>query len=97
MSQIGTSTIELVTSSITFWKQTGAVYQFENPTNSNSDSGRTREAIKNKVTWIFAVFIFGYVGAEGMFPFLCVWVNLTCESFTWRLDCDLHDQSSIGF
>jgi hypothetical protein len=57
-----------VTSSITFWKQTGAVYKLENPTDSNSDGGRTREAIKNKVTWIFAIFIFGYVGAEGKFP-----------------------------
>ena len=68
--QIGTSAIEIVTSSITFWKQTGAIYKLENPTDSNSDSGRTREAIKNKVTWIFAAFIFGYVGAEGIVTLL---------------------------
>jgi hypothetical protein len=48
-----------------FWKQTGHVYKLENPVDPNGSGGRTRDAIKNKVTWIFAVFIFGYVGAEG--------------------------------
>jgi fucose permease len=53
-----------LTSASTFWKQTGAVYQSENPRDPNSTTGRTREALKNKLTWIFALFIFGYVGAE---------------------------------
>lgn len=61
---IGGSFIELVTSVSTFWKQTGQVYQLENPRDPNSDTGRTRQALKNKLTWIFAVFIFGYVGTE---------------------------------
>jgi fucose permease len=55
-----------MTSTWTFWKQTGSVYQQENPQDPNSTTGRTREALKNKVTWFFALFIFGYVGAEGM-------------------------------
>ncbi len=64
--QIGGTAIELLTSASTFWKKTGTVYQEENPRDPNAKSGRTREALKNKLTWIFALFIFGYVGAEGM-------------------------------
>ena len=67
---IGTSVIELVTSTWTFWTQTGAVYQAENPQDPHATTGRTREALKNKVTWVFALFIFGYVGAEGADPLL---------------------------
>ncbi|CZR69988.1 related to tetracycline resistance proteins [Phialocephala subalpina] len=59
---IGTSSLELLTSSTTFWKQTGAIYAAENPRDPSSSTGRTREALKNKLTWIFALFIF--VGAE---------------------------------
>ncbi|KAF8851758.1 MFS transporter-like protein [Acephala macrosclerotiorum] len=63
-TQIGTSAPELLTSSTTFWKQTGAIYAAENPRDPSSSTGRTREALKNKFTWIFALFIFGYMGAE---------------------------------
>ena len=66
--QIAGSAIELVTSTVMFWKQTGKVYQMENPREPNSTTGRTREALKNKLTWVFALFIFGYVGAEGTPP-----------------------------
>ncbi|KUJ19598.1 MFS transporter-like protein [Mollisia scopiformis] len=63
---IATSTLELLTSSTTFWSQTGTIYAAENPRDpsSSSSTGRTREALKNKLTWIFALFIFGYMGAE---------------------------------
>ncbi|TVY26956.1 Bypass of stop codon protein [Lachnellula hyalina] len=63
---IGGSAIELLSSATAFWKQTGVVYRTENPSVTSDKSGRTREALKNKVTWIFALFIFGYVGAEGL-------------------------------
>lgn len=62
--KIATSTLELLTSSLTFWYQTGAIYAAENPRDPLSSTGRTREALKNKLTWIFALFIFGYMGAE---------------------------------
>jgi fucose permease len=62
--------VELLTSASTFWKQSGSVYQSENPRDPNSTTGRTREALKNKLTWIFALFIFGYVGAEGLLALL---------------------------
>ncbi|TVY83691.1 Bypass of stop codon protein [Lachnellula suecica] len=61
---IATSSLELISSAAAFWKQTGIVYRTENPSTSSDKSGRTREAVKNKITWIFALFIFGYVGAE---------------------------------
>ena len=48
-----------------FWNQTGEVYQQENPRDPTSDTGRTRQALKNKLTWILAFFTFAYVGAEG--------------------------------
>jgi fucose permease len=63
--QIGASVVEVLSSATTFWKQTGQVYRTENPSVTSDKSGRTREAVKNKITWIFALFIFGYVGAEG--------------------------------
>ncbi|KAI9739949.1 MAG: hypothetical protein M1818_005005 [Claussenomyces sp. TS43310] len=61
---IAGSAIELVTTTIAFWEQTGEVYQKENPRDINAKTGRTRQALKNTLTWIFALFIFGYVGAE---------------------------------
>ena len=68
--QIAASALEFATSSFTFWKQTGAVYEAENPRDPDSKTGRTREALKSKVTWLFCFFVFGYVGAEGKSPFL---------------------------
>lgn len=56
--------LELATSTLTFWKQTGEVFITENPEDPNAKTGRTRSALKNKVTWIFSIFIFGYMGAE---------------------------------
>ncbi|RDL41656.1 uncharacterized protein BP5553_01635 [Venustampulla echinocandica] len=58
------SAVELLTSASTFWSQTGATYLAENPRTAGEKSGRTREALRNKVTWIFAIFILAYCGAE---------------------------------
>ncbi|ESZ89499.1 hypothetical protein SBOR_10116 [Sclerotinia borealis F-4128] len=55
---------ELITSTWAFWAQTGHIYASENPRDVNAKTGRLREALSNKLTWIFAAFIFGYVGAE---------------------------------
>ena len=65
--QVCGAAVELATSTLAFWKQTGKVYQAEHPRDPNSRTGRTREALRNKLTWVFALFIFGYVGAEGTF------------------------------
>ncbi|KAF4976131.1 hypothetical protein FZEAL_7150 [Fusarium zealandicum] len=58
------SAVEFVALVTTFWTQTGAVYLAENPTVSGGKSGRTRQVLKNKLSWIFAFFVFGYCGAE---------------------------------
>lgn len=63
--QVGTSVIELLTSAYTFWDQTAAVYLAENPLATGGKSGRTREVVKLKITWLFVLFVFGYCGAEG--------------------------------
>ena len=63
------SAVELVTSAAAFWKQTGAVYKAENPSEPGG-KGRTRQALSNKFTWLFVFFMFGYCGLEGMLPIL---------------------------
>ncbi|KAI1170063.1 MFS general substrate transporter [Nemania sp. FL0916] len=61
---VGLSVFEFFTSAYLFWSQTGAVYLADNPRHAGDGLGRTRQALKNKLTWIFAIFIFGYNGAE---------------------------------
>ncbi|EWG53472.1 hypothetical protein FVEG_11899 [Fusarium verticillioides 7600] len=58
------SLVELIALTITFWTQTGAVYLSEAPSASGAKSGRMRQVLKNKLSWIFAFFVFGYCGAE---------------------------------
>ncbi|KAF5981413.1 tetracycline resistance protein [Fusarium bulbicola] len=58
------SVLELIALTITFWTQTGAVYLSEAPSASGAKSGRMRQVLKNKLSWIFAFFVFGYCGAE---------------------------------
>ncbi|KAK4994022.1 hypothetical protein LTR66_005866 [Elasticomyces elasticus] len=62
---VGVSAVEFFSSLFTFWAQTGAIYLAENPREAGATTGRTREALKNRVTWIFALFIFVYCGMEG--------------------------------
>ena len=61
----GGAVIELSTCTWAFWHKTGAEYRLENPRESGSKGGRTREALGNKITWLCAIFLLGYVGAEG--------------------------------
>ncbi|KAH6605084.1 hypothetical protein Trco_006791 [Trichoderma cornu-damae] len=64
---VSASTLELGACTTAFWNQTGAVYLSENPhpkAGGNAGSGRTRGALKNKLTWFFSLFIFLYVGTE---------------------------------
>jgi hypothetical protein len=72
------SGIELITSTWAFWAQTGAVYAAENPRDANAKTGRMREALSNKLTWIFAAFVFGYVGAEGIYYVLFYFIFSLC-------------------
>jgi len=42
----------------------------KNPREENATTGRTREALKNPLTWVFALFLLGYMGTEGNAFFL---------------------------
>jgi hypothetical protein len=59
--------VEVVVCTWSFWSQTGSIFGLGSPRDPNIKVGVTREAICNKLTWMFTVFILGYVGAEGLF------------------------------
>ena len=65
------SVIELSTCSWSFWHKTGAQFRLENPRESDNKSGRTREALSNKITWMCSFFFIGYMGAEGNHVITC--------------------------
>jgi fucose permease len=57
--------LELIFSVTSFRRATGAVYRAKNPgTHSEEGYSRTREALRNKITWICASFLLCYVGVE---------------------------------
>ncbi len=56
--------LELVGLTAAFWHRTGAVYRSEHIHNSESGGGRTKEALKSKITWVCTLFLFTYMGIE---------------------------------
>lgn len=57
--------LELVMTTLAFWRSDGAAHRLANPSSQNQKgNSRTREALKNKISWICAVFLLGYVGVE---------------------------------
>lgn len=50
--------LELVVCSCAFWHKDGARYRRDNPRTTGEGGGRTKEAMKNKVTWMCAGFFF---------------------------------------
>ncbi|KAF1840897.1 MFS general substrate transporter [Cucurbitaria berberidis CBS 394.84] len=60
--------IELVTSTTAFWGATAAVFRAANPRTSDTKDNRMKEALIRlphaRVTWLCALFLLGYVGAE---------------------------------
>ncbi|EXJ91891.1 hypothetical protein A1O3_00441 [Capronia epimyces CBS 606.96] len=60
----GAAVLELVGLSLTFWRKTGEVYRVENPRENDARGGRTKEALKSKITWLCAAFFFIYMGIE---------------------------------
>jgi len=62
---IGGSAMELTTSGLLFWPENGDRFRTNNPRTSSSGHSRTTEAIKNRVTWVLALFLFAYMGVEG--------------------------------
>ncbi|KAF2723187.1 MFS general substrate transporter [Polychaeton citri CBS 116435] len=55
--------LELAAGVSAFWKYTGAKFRRDN-TNEGQAGGRTRAALKSRVTWMIAVFLLLYTGAE---------------------------------
>ena len=65
---LGCSGLNLALLTTAFWEKSGQVYRDENPKEEGKEEGgRTREALRNKITWICALFFLTYVGAEGTF------------------------------
>ncbi|KAI4706095.1 hypothetical protein J4E89_009148 [Alternaria sp. Ai002NY15] len=62
---LGGACIELATSIWAFRTSSGQVYR-EQLLRANAESeGRLKRALRSRVTWIAAIFLFGYVGAGG--------------------------------
>ncbi|KAL8841616.1 MAG: hypothetical protein Q9170_000830 [Blastenia crenularia] len=55
--------LEIGTGSVAFWSETGSKYADANRVDGES-TGMTRQALKQKVTWICALFLLCYVGLE---------------------------------
>ncbi|KAK4508770.1 hypothetical protein PRZ48_002509 [Zasmidium cellare] len=56
--------LELITGVATFWKEDGAEFRRKNTSSPRSEGGRTRAALKLRVTWTIAIFLLFYVGVE---------------------------------
>jgi fucose permease len=56
--------LELCLTLPAFWTSTGAAHRNANPLSANKQNSRTREALTNKISWICAIFLLGYVGVE---------------------------------
>ncbi|KAL8698957.1 MAG: hypothetical protein Q9201_006286 [Fulgogasparrea decipioides] len=59
----GSVAVEIFSGSAAFWSETGAKYTDVNRADGE-DKGMTRQALRQKVTWICAVFLLCYVGLE---------------------------------
>ncbi|KAL4817758.1 major facilitator superfamily domain-containing protein [Aspergillus spinulosporus] len=65
LTLVGGSALELITCGPLFWSENGERFRINNPRVSGSTrDSRTTEAIKNRVTWILAFFLFAYMGVE---------------------------------
>ncbi|KAM0716876.1 hypothetical protein Q7P37_006728 [Cladosporium fusiforme] len=65
---VGAACIELFTSLHSFWKADGAAFRLSHPRTSEAAGSRLREAVARlpaaRTTWLTALFLLGYVGAE---------------------------------
>ena len=61
---IGMVTLEMCGGTWAFWKETGLKYRDDNSNADSDEKGKTRLALKQKVTWILAIFLLAYVGTE---------------------------------
>jgi MFS family permease len=64
IAQAGASLIELSLLTYAFWQENGFKYRCEHSLEGNHKNGLLKEASKNKVTWICALYFLACVGAE---------------------------------
>jgi fucose permease len=61
---IGVTVVELVCTTTAFWTATGKVHRESHQTTSGEKRTTTRTVLKGSITWVIAVFLLLYVGAE---------------------------------
>ena len=61
---ISVMTLEICAATWAFWEETGLKYRDDNSSADSDEKGKTMLALKQKVTWICAVFLLTYVGTE---------------------------------
>ncbi|MCJ1425767.1 hypothetical protein MMC29_003667 [Sticta canariensis] len=61
---VGLSIAELAAGGTAFWTETGKKYRADNLKTTGKTSGHTREALRNRVTWICCFFLLVYSGTE---------------------------------
>jgi fucose permease len=96
---IGLLVMELVATASTFWSETGREFRrrtSESRSTLDGKGGRTRTALKRKITWLCALMLWAYVGCEGMIiislqPFIRL-INRSCSITRW-LDYHFYDKS----
>lgn len=59
---IGGAVIEIITSTLAFWKETGIKFRMQ--MTDDGVRGATRAALKTRVAWVSAIFLLIYVGIE---------------------------------
>ena len=61
---IGVVALEICGGTWAFWNESGLKYRDDNSSADSDEKGKTRLALKQKVTWICAAFLLAYVGTE---------------------------------
>ena len=66
IAQAGASSVELALLTYAFWHEDGLKYRSEHSVEGHNQNGLMKEASKNKVTWICALYFLAYVGTVSM-------------------------------
>lgn len=61
---IGVTVVDFFVAITAFWKATGKVHRETHQSSTGDERTTTRTVLKEPVTWLLAVFLLGYVGAE---------------------------------
>ena len=82
---------ELLACTLAFWEETGKKYRNTTRDEEGEQTGMFRKALKRRTTWIIALFLLIYMGAEGQYFVRGTSAPANAfRSINWRLDRDLH-------